>query len=171
MITNTDSEYVTVGKLGSTYGIQGWLKIYSYTEIPVDILEYAPWYMSENDGWQAIEVKAGRQHGKIVIVKFAGYDSPEKARQLTNKLIAVKRSQLPTLAKNEYYWRDLEGLTVINQDGNELGKIANLMETGANDIIVVRLNGKEHAIPYLFGKVVTRIDLENKIMYVDWNLI
>lgn len=168
---NTSDEYVIVGKLGSTYGIHGWLKVYSYTGVAVDILQYQPWYLKQNDGWQAIEVKAGRQHGKVVIARLADNESPEQARQLTGKTIAIKRSQLPALKKNEYYWTDLEGLTVIDQNGKELGNIAYLVETGANDVIVIRVNGKEHAIPYLPGKVVTRIDLENKVMYVDWDLI
>ncbi len=166
-----DSEFVIVGKLGSTYGIQGWLKVFSYTAEIKDILQYHSWYLESEQGWQAIDVTAGREHGKVIVVKLTGYDTPEEARLLTGKHIAIKRTQLPVLTKNEYYWADLKGLTVINQHGETLGQIAYLIETGSNDVMVIKANDKEYGIPYLPGKVVTRIDLDKKIMQVDWELI
>lgn len=170
-MNETNNEFVVIGKLGSTYGIRGWLKVFSFTEGVQDILQYSPWYLESSAGWQTIEVKDGREHGKLVVAKLKGYDTPEQARLLTGKQIAVKRSQLPALQKNEFYWTDLVGLTVINQHGETLGEIAYLMETGSNDVIVVKVNGKEYGIPYLPDTVITQIDLANKIMRVNWDLI
>lgn len=166
-MSNTD--YVIVGKIGSPYGIKGWLKILSYTEWTDAILEYKPWYLGVEDNWETVQLEEGREHGKGIIVKLAGYDTPEQSRQLTGKLIAVKSSQLPALKKDEYYWRDLEGLTVINQHGVTLGKVSYLLATGSNDVIVVK-GDKEHAIPYLPGDVIKNIDLQNRIMYIDWEI-
>jgi 16S rRNA processing protein RimM len=170
-MNKADTGYIIVGKIGSTYGIQGWLKVFSFTEEMANILDYEPWYLEEGSTWQAIQRNAAREHGKCVIAKFAGCNTPEQARLLTGKKIAVKRSQLPDLAKGEYYWKDLEGLTVINQDGDALGKVKYLIETGANDVLVIEHQGKEHAIPYLPGNVVTRIDLDKQEIQVDWELI
>lgn len=161
--------YVIVGKIASTYGVQGWLKVISYTESTCGIAEYKPWYLEESGDFQAIDVTEVREYGKGIIVKFVGYDNPEKARLLTGKKIAILRSQLPALDKDEYYWSDLEGLTVINQDGVNLGQIVYIMETGSNDVLVVK-GEVEHAIPYL-PDVILNIDLANKIMRVDWELI
>jgi 16S rRNA processing protein RimM len=167
-----DPDYVIVGKIGSTYGIKGWLKIFSYTAIKADILEYHPWYLENDSSWKAIEIDEGRQHGKTVVAKFAGYNTPEHARLLTGKTIAIKRDALPKLAKHEYYWSDLEGLTVINQRNESLGTVVQLLETGANDVLVVKQDGqKEHAIPYLPGKVITEVDLVKGVIYVDWEII
>lgn len=166
---NQTDEYVIVGKIASTYGVQGWLKVISYTEWTSGIAEYKPWFLGEHGHWQSIEVTECREYGKGLIVKLVGYDSPEKARLLTGKKIAVLRSVLPALGKDEYYWSDLEGLTVINQDGVNLGKIVYLIETGSNDVLVVK-GETEHAIPYL-PNVIKSIDLANKIMRVDWELI
>ncbi len=169
-MSESNDDYVVIGKIGSTYGIKGWLKILSYTENVVNILNYGPWYIQENTGWQAIEVQDGKEHGKGVIAKFAGFDVPEKARILSGKPIAVRQSQMPKLAKNEYYWNDLKGLTVINQHGQTLGQIIYLLATGANDVLVVK-GAKEHAIPYLPGQVVKSIDLDKSEMHVDWDVI
>lgn len=164
------ADYIVVGKVGSTYGVQGWLKILSYTEWVNGILEYTPWYLGNEDNWQPIELIASREHGKGIIVKFLGYDNPEHARLLTGKTIAIMRSQLPVLKKDEYYWDDLKGLTVINQDGITLGKVIYLIETGSNDVLVVK-GDKEHAIPYLPNDVIKSIDLEKHVMYVDWEIL
>ncbi|HSW93963.1 MAG TPA: ribosome maturation factor RimM [Gammaproteobacteria bacterium] len=171
MDADTDAGYVVIGKIGSTYGIHGWLKIFSFTEVMTDILDYAPWYLDLGENWQPIQVKEGRQHGKALVAHLAGYNTPEEARVLTGKKIAVKRSQLPSLPEGTWYWKDLEGLMVIDQHGKELGPVLYLLETGSNDVLVIRHEGKEHAIPWLPGQVVKDIDLANRIMRVEWDLI
>jgi 16S rRNA processing protein RimM len=165
-----DIEYTIIGKIGAPYGVKGWVKITSFTETIADILDYAPWLMQDGQGWKTVEMTDGRQHGKGIVVKFAGCDSPEKARLLTGKALAIPRSQLPKLKKHEYYWSDLEGLTVINQRGEVLGKIVYLMATGSNDVLVVK-GDKEHAIPYLLNETITSIDLKERVMHVNWDLI
>jgi 16S rRNA processing protein RimM len=169
-VTKGPDEFIAIGKIGAPYGIKGWIKIFSFTEWTTNVFEYDPWYLENENGWQIIDVTDGREHGKGLIVKFAGFDTPEASRVLTGKKIAIKRSQLAPLKKDEYYWGDLEGLTVINKDGKVLGKIIYLLDTGSNDVIVIK-NDKEHAIPYLPGSVVLSVDLVNRIMHVDWELI
>jgi 16S rRNA processing protein RimM len=117
-----------------------------------------------------MDIEDGRLHGKDVIIKLAGINTPEEARLLTGKLIAITRSQLPALDQNEYYWSDLIGLTVVNKDGTVYGKVAYLIETGSNDVLVVK-GDKEHAIPYLYGSVVLNVDLEKQQILVDWELL
>ena len=167
---NTQTDYVSVGKVGSTYGVQGWIKILSFTEPLTNILNYSPWFLESGSGWQLVQVTNYKEHGKSIIVKLANYDSPEHARLLAGKLIAIPRSKLPALIAGSYYWHDLEGITVINQQGETLGKVIYLLETGSNDVLVVK-GKKEHAIPYLINDVIISIDLTNKVMYVNWDPI
>jgi 16S rRNA processing protein RimM len=164
-----DTEYVVIGKIGAPYGIKGWLKITSFTESIPAILDFDPWYLEDSHSWKRIKIVDGRPHGKGIVVKFTGYDTPEAARLLTGKSIAINRSQLPKLKQEEYYWSELEGLTVINQRNEVLGKISYLMATGSNDVLVIK-GEKEHAIPYL-PEVITHIDLNEKVMHVNWDLI
>lgn len=163
------TDFIPIGKVGAPYGVKGWIKVHSFTAIKLNIFEYLPWYVEEKNGWHITEVTDGREHGKTLVVKFEGYDSPETVRVLTGKTLGIQRSQLPELKKDEYYWSDLQGLTVINQDGTVLGTITHMLETGANDVMVVKKD-KEYAIPYL-PDVVLSVDLEKREMRVNWDLI
>jgi len=171
-MTTDKSKYIVIGKIGATYGIFGWLKIQTFTEFGPNILDYTPWYLSDGEkkNWQEVVIEEGKPHGGGMVVKFPNVSNPEEARLMTGKTISILRSQLPELPNDEYYWSDLEGLTVINQHGETLGKIIYLIETGGNDVIVVK-GEKDHAIPYLPGSVVKSIDLAKKEMVVDWELI
>lgn len=161
---------IIVGKIGAPYGIKGWLKVHSYTERSAGILDYSPWYLAEGQEWKPLQIEEGRPQGKAIVVKFAGIENPETARLLSGKNIAIQREQLAPLPPNEYYWADLEGLTVINQAGEKLGEVAYLMATGSNDVLVIRdAAGKEQALPYLPGRVVKKVDLEQREIHVDWD--
>lgn len=163
-------EYITVGKIGSAYGVHGWFKVLSYTEFGESILDYQPWHISSDNGaWEPVVLEGGRPHGKGLVAKIRGVNSPEEARLLAGKTIAIFRSQLPKLNKNEYYWSDLKGLSVINKNGENLGKVIYLIETGSNDVLVVK-GVTEQAIPYLPG-VILKVDLEKQEIHVDWEVL
>lgn len=166
-MNNVRSEYVIVGQVGSPYGVRGWLKILSYTEMAANILDYSPWYLQDNTEWKAMKIVSSKEHGKGVIVKFASIENPEQARLLAGKKIAIKRSQLPALKKDEYYWDDLKGMTVINQHGENLGTVIYLIATGSNDVLVVK-GKKEEGIPFLLNEVITKIDTDKRIIHVNW---
>src|SRR5882672_4052946 len=91
--------YLITGKVGAAYGIKGWLKIHSYTENASQILQYKPWYLAEGSSWQEFELEDGRQHGKGIVAKFLGIDTPEEARKLAGRQIAIQRKQLVPLPK------------------------------------------------------------------------
>jgi 16S rRNA processing protein RimM len=167
---NSTHALIMIGKIGSTFGVRGWLKIFSYTESSVNIFTYHPWLIENNQGeWNPIEVEDTQTQGDRLLVKFANINNPEDARLLTGKFIAIPRDQLPVLKKNEFYWSDLVGLTVINKQGDVLGKVIYLMETGSNDVLVIK-NDKEHAIPFIMDSVILNIDLEKQEIHVDWEL-
>lgn len=155
-----------VGRIGSTYGIQGWVKIISFTEPYDNILNYNPWQLFINGHWCSIRVLNGKKHGSGVVAQLEGYHNPEAVRQLVNLEIGINKEQLPALPPGEYYWADLIGITVLDTQDKVLGTIASLFATGANDVIVVK-GEKEVLIPYI-PQVVLTIDLERREMRVDW---
>lgn len=161
-------KYIIVGKLGKTHGIHGWLNLYSNTEPTDNILTYRPLYWRTTSGWQQVDVDEIKPHGKKFLIHITGIDTPEEAKKHTDKEIAILRQQLPNLKQDEFYWTDLEGLTVINQNNIELGIIDHLLETHSNDVMVI-IGKKRHLIPFIRNQVVIDIDLNAKIMHVNWD--
>ena len=170
MKNQADKALITIGHIGSAYGVRGWLKIYSYTELGTTILDYQPWYLETQHDWHPIDIEDQKIQHANIIIKITGINTPEEARLLTGKALAIPRSRLPILDPDQYYWSDLEGLTVVNINGIVLGKVIYLMATGSNDVLVVK-GDTEQAIPYLPGKVIKKIDLANGQIIVDWEAI
>lgn len=162
-----------VAKLGSTYGVRGYLRIYSFTEQSESIFDYQPWFMSKNNQIVKIELEDWHHHKQDLVVKLKGIDSKEEAQKLTNIEILVDRNTFPIL-DDEFYWQDLIGLSVKNEAGYDMGEVVELFETGSNDVLVVKarekdaFNMQERLIPYL-DNVVKRVDLNNKLIVVDWD--
>jgi 16S rRNA processing protein RimM len=167
-------DYVVLGKISSVYGVNGWVKVYSYTE-PMDrILEYGDWMLRKGQQTLPVEVDKGRSHGKGMVAHFNGIDDREVAKQYSGYDICVPRSHLPELAEGEYYWYELEGLTVITAQDVMLGKVDYMMSAGSsNDVLVVKgdansIDRCERLIPYI-DQFVLDVSLEAGRVLVDWD--
>lgn len=161
-------ERVNVGRVSGVYGVRGWLRVRSDCEPTEQILAYSPWQLGTGGDWRSFEVEAGRPHGRGLVAKLARVDDREHAKSLVGADIAIARAQLPALAGDDYYWGDLVGLLVVTRDGRELGRVTGLMETGANDVLVVH-GERERLIPFLRGQVILRVDPEARRIEVDWD--
>jgi 16S rRNA processing protein RimM len=102
------------------------------------------------------------------VAKLATVNDRDEARVLVGADIAVDRCQLPALAKDEYYWNDLVGFDVVTQNGASLGRVTGLMETGANDVLVVS-GDRERLVPFIRNRVVLEVDAEARRIEVDWD--
>jgi len=160
--------YVTVGRISGVFGLRGWVKVFSDTDPRDHIVQFDPWYVRIGGQWREMRIADGHAQGKGVVALLDGIDDRDAASALVGADIAVRREQLPELAQGEYYWSDLIGLNVVTVDGVELGTVERLMETGANDVLVVK-GERERLIPYLPGQVITEVDLENGLLRVDWD--
>lgn len=150
--------------------MKGWVKVYSHTEPPDNILEYSPWYLVQGDKRQAFEIEEGKVHGKGIVAKLADCPDRDVAATLTGRDIVIERSRMPKLAEDEFYWADLIGLQVQDTAGQVLGTVDHLLATGANDVLVVQGEANEELlIPYIRDEVVLAIDLESGVMQVDWD--
>lgn len=166
-------DLVVLGQLGKVHGIKGWLRLNSFTEPLENILDYAPLRAEIEKNWQILEIDQFRQQPNRLLVHFKGYDNPEVSRSLTGLELWVEKKELPQLDAGEYYWRQLEGLKVVNQHGLLLGQVSKLLETGANDVLVVAPNQdsvdeRERLIPYLLNSVIAEVDLDKQTIKVDW---
>ncbi|NOI31627.1 ribosome maturation factor RimM [Vibrio coralliilyticus] len=169
------SEKIVVGKFGATYGIRGWLKVFSYTDNTESIFDYAPWFISQKGEWVERKVESWKRHNKGLVVKLEGLDVREEAQLLTNFEIAIDPAVLPELPEDEFYWRDLIGMQVVTDKGYDLGTVSDMLETGSNDVLVVKANlkdafgQKERLIPFLEEQVIKLIDREAQRIEVDWD--
>ena len=155
--------WILIGKIGRPHGIKGFVKIHSFTEPAINIIQYLPWYDKNK---KPLTVLKCEKLGDKVIALFDEKEKPD-----VNTELWIERSQLPPLQEHEYYWTDLIGLSVYNQENHYLGEVTEIFNTGANDI--VRVENKEKTIkiliPFVFNRYIIKIDLAEKIIRVDWN--
>ena len=172
---STEEKKIILGKVGAVYGIKGWLKIHSFTDETEAILDYFPWSLKLGNNTQTVEITDWRKHNKVLIVKVAGIDDRDEAQALVGSEILTNEAALPELSQDDFYWRDLIGMSVVTNKGYDLGVVTDMMETGANDVLVVKANlkdgfsKKERLIPYLFEQVIESVSIENKQICVDWD--
>jgi len=164
----TQQNTIQAGRITGLYGVRGWVKVYSYTQPRDNIIQYSPWLVKLNGQWRTFEIAEGRAHGKGVVVRLEGYHDRTRATELIGADIEIRRDQLPELTEDEYYWSELEGMEVRTNSGQSLGVVDHLLETGANDVLVVK-GERERLIPYLRDDVIIDIDRQTKMITVDWD--
>lgn len=168
-MTAADEQLVVVGTIVGLYGVRGWVRVMSHTQPRENLLHYRDWQLGRHGSWRPVSMKAGQAHGKGLVVKLADCSDRDQARTLIGAEIAVPRTELPPLAEGEYYWADLVGLRVETTAGQALGLVDHLLETGANDVLVVRGEDRERLIPFVKGQVIKQIDLSAGLIQVDWD--
>jgi 16S rRNA processing protein RimM len=164
----SEDRIVVLGKVSGLFGVRGWVKIHSFTDPRGAILDYREWQLDSGDGWKPVDLADGKPHGKTIVARLEGIENREDAADYVGALIGVQRNALPATADDEFYWSDLEGLTVRNTDGTVIGTVAELLETGANDVLVVRGGEQEILVPYITGDVIKNVDLAEGVIDVDW---
>lgn len=166
----TSEEFIPVGKISGAFGVKGWVKVFSFTEPRTNILQYKPLFLSRQGEWIEIKVSGGHLQGKGVVMGIANVTDRDQVQPLIGAELAIKKSQLEPVEDDEFYWTDLVGLTVMNLEDDVLGRVDHLLETGANDVLVVSAEGSkaERLIPFVMEDIVKLVDLDNKIIRVDW---
>lgn len=163
---------VLLGRISGLFGVDGWVKVYSYTEPPSNILEYSPWFVSPD--WHALRLVSGRRQGRGLVALLGPQDSQlaladrNAAAGLVGAEIAIARASLPAPGPERVYWADLIGCAVRNAGGAELGRVSDLMATGAHDLLIVS-GERERLIPFVRERFVLEIDLAARVITVDWD--
>jgi len=161
-------KFISVGLVSGIFGVRGWIKVYSYTDPRENILTYSPWTLKKGKDSKQVKVVDGRRHGKTVVACLDNINDRDQAADLNGWEILIRPEQLPKAKKGEYYWSDLIGLQVNTVDGVELGVVKQMLETGANDVVVV-MGERERLIPFLQERTIISIDLLAGVMIVDWD--
>ena len=175
------TDKLVLAELQGVHGVRGWLKVRPCIEDP-DLLVGAPdLQLTVGSGMRpapamAAEVTALRQQGRGWLLKLVDVDDRTRAESLRGWVLSGPASLLPQAPPGEYYWRDLVGLKVYNTEQQQvslLGVVDHLLETGANDVLVVKpttdsVDKRERLIPWSPGDVVTRVDLAGGTLHVEW---
>lgn len=163
---------VVLGRIVAPFGVRGWLRVHPFGDDPESWRKMPQWWLSADaeaapDAWQPYVPEAVKLHSDGVVVKLAGVDDRNGAEAAEGLFIGAPREALPQPAQDEYYWADLLGLDVVNLQDQSLGQVSRLIETGANDVLVVRDGESERLIPFV-GHVVKAVDVAARLIRVDW---
>ena len=156
-----------IGKIVGAHGVKGTSKIQSYAESLEIFKTGAPLLIRRPDGIeQQYEIDWIKSHSRGALLALNGIVSRDQAESMIGSELYIEKTELPALAAGTYYWFDLIGLNVYTSDDRYLGRLDSIIETGANDVYVVKDKGKETLIPAL-ESIVRSIDIDSGIIRVE----
>jgi len=161
---------IVLGRLVAPFGIKGWMHLHPFGDDP-ETWGRMPelWLGSAPDArdWKSVHPEQVKPHGDGWTMKLLGIEDRGGAEALSGYYIAAPRERLPAPGQGEYYWADLVGLRVVNEAGAALGRVESLIETGANDVLVVREGNRERLMPFVEA-VVKAVDVPGGMLRVAW---
>lgn len=164
-----------LGSINGSHGIKGWVKVFSYTDPLEAILDYSPWTLKKGREVKEVKISEGRISGKRLIVRLEDVDTRNAADALIGYEIYIEQDALPELEPGEYYWYQLEGLLVRDGEGTVFGRIDHMLDTGANDVMVVKptessIDDQERLIPFVEDVSVIEVNKAAGEVVVDWQI-
>lgn len=172
--SNGAAKSAVLAKIGKAHGIKGWVRIISFTSPVENIFDYSCFVAARGGETRNIEIDQYKDQTAGILGHIKGVDTPEQAKELAGMTLSVSVTDLPPLAQDEVYWYQLEGLAVINQHEQLLGTVTSLIETGANDVLIVKpckesIDERERLIPFRRGSTVSDVNLAAGTLRVIWD--
>jgi 16S rRNA processing protein RimM len=175
---NLDSEVAAksavLAKIGKTHGVKGWVRIISFTSPVENIFDYSSFIATRDGETRTVDIDQYKDQTAGILGHIKGVDTPEQAKQLAGMTLSVSVAELPQLTADEVYWYQLEGLAVINQNDQLLGVVNSLIETGSNDVLIVKpsedsIDDRERLIPFRRGATVSEVNIAAGTLRVIWD--
>ena len=175
-------KYIAMAKIGSPHGVKGHFKLFSYTEPHENILQYSPLavYRTRDIPQEGLEISeklpqiklelVSKKPSKYLIVQNPDVLDRNHAESLTNAYILTPAENLKDLSANEYYWHQLIGLRVINEEGYEIGAVKQLSTAGKNELLEIQKNKPRTTtyIPWVMDHYILNVDLTENVITVHW---
>lgn len=155
-----------MGRISAPFGVKGWVKVQPLTARARSLLDYPVWWVERDGGWEKHDIAAAKVQSEAVVARLTGCEDRDAAAAFRGRSIAVPRSELPQTQAGEHYWADLIGLTVVNGKAQNLGRITGILQTGANDVLVVE-GERERMIPFI-ASVIREVDVPAGAVRVEW---
>jgi len=159
---------VVMGRVSAPHGVKGWIKVQPFTREIDGLLGYPLWWLGKDGEWRQHLIAESAVHGSLVLARLEGCTDREAATALKGAEVAIPRHLLPESGEGEYYWSDLLGIEVVNRRGEHLGRVAKVLETGANNVLV--LEGEQELLVPFVDSVILSVDLAGRRLSVDWEL-
>jgi 16S rRNA processing protein RimM len=163
-------KWFNVGKIVNTQGIKGEVRVISTTDFPEERFKKGNvlfLFLPKNETPVQLTIKSHRKHKNFDLLLFEGYENINEVEKFRDGIIKVPESQLGELDEGEFYFHEIIGCLVFTKQGEEIGKVTEILTPGANDVWVVKgKKGKEVLIPYI-DDVVKKVDLKEKIILID----
>lgn len=157
---------ILIGRISGTHGIRGQVRVVPFSGDSGSITRLRTLMLAAPDGkYDSYEIAGAIEHKKRALVTLKGFDDINRVLPLVGRDVYIRRDQLQPLPEGEYYWCDLVGLDVVTEEGEALGELADILETGGNDVYVVKSGEREILIPATTD-VVLQVDLDNRKMVV-----
>lgn len=161
--------WVAMGYVKGAFGIKGWLKVKADTEYADSLLDYPEWRLRRDADVRTLALESGKVAGDELQVKFTGIDDRDAAALLRGYTVEIARADFAPAEADEYYWADLVGMNVQNRAGENLGKVVNLMDTGAHDVLVVEGDFGQKLIPFV-SHYIDDVDSGKRVITADWGV-
>ena len=158
---------MVLGRVGAPFGVQGWLKVQSYTDPLEGIAGYPVWELHRGTSLGRWAVLEWKRAGSGVAVRLEGVGSREAAQALTGAEVRVERAELPPTAPGEYYWHDLVGLDAFGLQGEPLGRVAEILDLPAHPVLVLE-GDRERLVP-LVPERLAAVDFDAGRLTLDWH--
>jgi 16S rRNA processing protein RimM len=171
-LKKSEPDFLAAGKLRKPHGLNGEMWIEVLTDYPELFDQGIPVFMGES--FNEIIIKSFRMAGKLGLVRFEGFETPESLRSFNNAYLYFDSKDLPALQEEEYFHHELIGLEVRDEDGTVIGTLTEILVTGANDVYVVTsIEGKKELLIPAIKSVVKKIDIESRQMIIspqEWDM-
>ncbi len=163
---DTDSSPVEIGKIVKAQGLDGKLKVKVYSGDPGELVSFTHIYVGNSNAIKPYTLINSRSKGKFAIITLAGIVDRNGSEALVGQEIWVLKDQLPLLSADEFYWHDIVGLTVQTEQGKELGRVTELIATGAHDVMVIMSRDKDEYLIPLIQEIIVRQDTETGVLVI-----
>jgi 16S rRNA processing protein RimM len=183
---NIPDDLVELGRIGEPYGLKGWLNVLPSSEDPQVLLKSKQWWISrvrEEQGavarkpgnpkpedlvFEPFRVMQSKPHSSRLVAHLEGIEQPELAATFKGRRIYVSRARFPATDADEFYWVDLEGCTVVNLEGRELGTVTAVVDHGAHPILLVKGAAEQELLIPFVAAYVEKVDIQAKQIQADW---
>jgi len=162
------SDPLVVGRIVGVHGLQGGLKLLSFTRPRNNLLRYRQWWVCPAGMWRRLRLLEGSVQGKSLVARLEAIDSREAAEPLVGLDISMPRADLPRAKPHEYYWSELIGMQVLNAEDVVLGQVRSLVEAGDHDVLVIE-GARDYLVPFVRDVYVLKVDRKARQIRVDWH--